>query len=119
MTNLTCIVCPMGCDLTVEKVNDEFKVSGNTCKRGVKYAIEEMTDPKRVITTTVRVSNDKIKLLPVKTKDSIPKNMIFEIMEELDKVIISGNINVGDIIVKNILETGVDVVSAKRINIVI
>lgn len=114
-TELTCIVCPMGCHLYVEKTNDTYKVEGNTCKRGEKYALEELTNPKKVITTTVKLSNSYLNLLPVKTEDSVPKGMIFKIMEELDNVKVIAPIKVGDIIIENILGTKVNVVSTKTI----
>ena len=115
VANITCIVCPMGCPLKVTKLDNEYKVEGNTCKRGEKYGVEELTNPKRVITTTVKLNGSYLNLLPVKTEDSIPKDMMFEIMEELDKITVTSPINVGDIIVENILGTGVNVVSAKAV----
>ncbi|MDU4935487.1 MAG: DUF1667 domain-containing protein [Peptostreptococcaceae bacterium] len=115
MTELICIVCPVGCHLTINKNEEGFKVGGNTCKRGEKYAIEEMTNPRRVITSTVKLQNSYLHLLPVKTEDTIPKDMIFEIMEELNKIEVSAPINAGDIIVENILDTGVNVISTKNI----
>lgn len=115
VTNITCIVCPMGCQLQVIKLENGYKVEGNTCKRGEKYGVEELTNPKRVITTTVKLNGSYLNLLPVKTEDSIPKGMMFEIMEELDKITVTSPINVGDIIVENILGTGVNVVSAKTV----
>lgn len=117
MANITCIVCPMGCPLVVTKTNDGYRVEGNTCKRGEKYGVEELTNPKRVITTTVKLENSYLNLLPVKTKESIQKDMMFEVMEELDTIKVSAPINVGDVIVKNILDTGVDVISAKTVEI--
>ncbi|MGL5693102.1 MAG: DUF1667 domain-containing protein [Peptostreptococcaceae bacterium] len=115
MTELICIVCPIGCHLTVDKKEDTFKVDGNTCKRGEKYAIEEMTNPRRVITSTVKLQNSYLNLLPVKTEDTIPKEMIFEIMEELDSIKVVAPVSVGDIIVENVLGTGVNIVSTKTI----
>ncbi|MGL5330356.1 MAG: DUF1667 domain-containing protein [Peptostreptococcaceae bacterium] len=115
MADITCIVCPMGCSLVVDKIDDDYKVSGNSCKRGIKYGIDELTNPKRVITTTVKLDNSYLSLLPVKTEDSIPKDMMFEIMEELDSIKVSAPINVGDIIVENILGTGVNIVSTKAV----
>ncbi len=117
MSNITCIVCPMGCALTVIKEENGYKVEGNSCKRGIKYGIDEMTNPKRVITTTVRIQGSYINLLPVKTSDSVPKGMIFEIMEVLDKVKVTAPVKVGDVIVKNILGTGVDIVSTKTMKL--
>ena len=114
-TELTCIVCPMGCQLSVEHIEDEFKVEGNTCKRGEKYAKEELTNPKRVINTTVKLENSYLQLLPVKTDDSIPKGMMFDIMKELDKLKITAPVNVGDIIIENVLNTGVNIISSKSV----
>ncbi|MGL5345775.1 MAG: DUF1667 domain-containing protein [Peptostreptococcaceae bacterium] len=115
MTNITCIVCPMGCPLVVTKIDNGYKVEGNTCKRGQKYGVDELTNPKRVITTTVKLKNSYLNLLPVKTEDSVPKGVIFQIMEELDKIEVMPPLNVGDIIVENILGTGVNIVSTKCI----
>ena len=116
-TELTCIVCPMGCHLNVEKLEERYKVEGNTCKRGEKYAVQELTNPTRVITTTVKLENSYLQLLPVKTEDPIPKAMIFEIMKEIDKIIVNAPVKVGDIIVENILDTGVNIVSAKTMDV--
>jgi CxxC motif-containing protein len=105
----------MGCPLQVTKLENGYKVEGNTCKRGEKYGVEELTNPRRVITTTVKLNGSYLNLLPVKTEDSIPKGMMFEIMEELDKITVTAPINVGDVIVENILGTGVNIVSAKAV----
>lgn len=116
-TELTCIVCPMGCHLNVEQSEEGFKVEGNTCKRGEKYAVQELTNPTRVITTTVKLENSYLQLLPVKTEDPIPKGIIFDIMEALDKVKVNAPVKVGDVIVENILDTGVNVISAKTMDV--
>lgn len=113
MRNITCTVCPMGCSLVVSKVDGEYKVEGNTCKRGAKYGVEEVTNPRRVITTTVKLNGGYLNLLPVKTNDSVPKELMFEIMKLLDRVEVNTPVSVGDVIIKDVLGTGVDVVSAK------
>ncbi|GAA0709772.1 DUF1667 domain-containing protein [Paraclostridium ghonii] len=113
MKNVTCTVCPMGCSLIVTKVDGEYKVEGNTCKRGEKYGVEEVTNPRRVITTTVKLSGSYLNLLPVKTNESISKELMFDIMKVLDNVRVCAPVNVGDVVVKDILGTGVDIVSAK------
>lgn len=113
MRNITCTVCPMGCSLVVSKVDGEYKVEGNTCKRGAKYGVEEVTNPRRVITTTVKLNGGYLNLLPVKTNDSVPKELMFDIMKLLDNVEVNAPVSVGDVIVKDVLGTGVDVVSAK------
>jgi len=110
---LICISCPMGCHL---KVNTETKeVTGNTCKRGEIYGINEVTNPVRVITTTVKVKDGELPVIPVKTKTPIPKELNFKAMEVLNSIEIEAPISMGDIIVKNILGTGVDVVATRNL----
>ncbi|SHH36668.1 DUF1667 domain-containing protein [Tepidibacter thalassicus] len=115
--NITCIVCPMGCRMKVIKHEDgNYTVEGNTCKRGEKYAIEEMTCPKRVVTTTVKIKDGVLNLLPVKTNGPIPKELIFDLMEFLDEVKISAPVKVGDIVVENVLNTGVNIVASRNMD---
>ena len=110
---LICISCPMGCHL---KVNTETKeVTGNTCKRGEIYGINEVTNPVRVITTTVKVKDGELPVIPVKTKAPIPKELNFKAMEVLNSIELQAPISMGDIIVKNILGTGVDVVATRNL----
>ena len=112
--NITCIVCPVGCRLTVKKNEDTtYTVTGNTCKRGEKYGVEEMTAPKRMVTTTVKIKDGALRLIPVKTSDSIPKELIFELMELLDDVEVEAPVMVGDIIVEKALGTGVNIVASR------
>ena len=113
MKELTCIVCPVGCHL---KVDHELHVTGNKCPRGLNYAITEMTNPKRVLTTTVKTTYDRIPRLSVKTKDPIPKAMIKDIMSQLNNVIVINDVKIGDVIVANILDTGVDIVATKSLH---
>ena len=76
--NLTCIGCPMGCPLTVKLEDTEvISIEGNTCKRGAVYGKKEVTDPTRIVTTTVRVSGGAETVVSVKTKEDIPKDQIF------------------------------------------
>lgn len=110
---LICICCPKGCHL---KVNIEAnKVSGNTCVRGIEYGINEVTNPVRVITSTVRVRNGEAKLVPAKTSKAIPKELNFKCMREINKAIIEAPIKVGDIIIKDVLNTGIDIIATKNI----
>jgi CxxC motif-containing protein len=111
--NLTCIQCPLGCDLQIEESNGEFIVTGNKCPRGKKYAIEEITAPKRIVTTTVKTTGGAHPVIPVKTAEAIPKEKIFTIMGILANVEIAAPIQVGDVVVKNIADTGVNVVTTK------
>ncbi len=107
---LTCIVCPMGCQLKVEIEGSEvISVEGNTCKRGDAYAKAECINPVRVITTTVGAKNGVI--VPVKTDKAVPKDLIFDCMEIINSLHPAlDECAVGKIICENILNTGANVV---------
>lgn len=116
----TCIVCPKGCQLTIEEINKDeriINVSGNQCKRGEAFAKEEMYSPKRTLQTTVKTAFPDFERLPVKTSDSIPKDMMFDVMKIAKKVIIKKPIKIGDIVAENVLGTGVDLIATASINI--
>lgn len=117
VVEMTCINCPLGCKLTVEIAdNNEMTVTGNTCAAGVKYARQEATDPRRMVTSIVRVvSSANTYTLSVKTKEPVPKNRIFDVMEALKKVTVSSPVNIGDVIVKNVADTGIDIIATTRI----
>ena len=110
---LICICCPRGCHL---KVNiEENKVTGNSCKRGESYGLNEVTNPVRVVTTTVKINNGEFNVLPVKTNGEVPKGLIFECMNVIKKVEVNAPIKIGDVIVENILDTGIDIVSCRNL----
>lgn len=107
---LICIVCPMGCEMTATIDGETVtKVTGNTCRRGEEYAKSECVNPVRVITTTVSTQSGKI--VPVKTDTPIPRKLISECMEKINSLHPSNeDISVGNVICKNILNTGANVV---------
>jgi CxxC motif-containing protein len=116
MKKMICINCPMGCRMEVTKdAKGEFVVTGNTCSRGTDYAVKELTAPTRVLTTTVIVNSNNYCRLPVRTKDGIPKDKIFEAMKVLNNITVNTPVLAGDIIVKDILGTGVDVIASRDI----
>jgi CxxC motif-containing protein len=113
---LICIVCPLGCHLIVEEDSNSptgYKISGNQCKRGEQYAIKEKTNPTRILTSTVKVKNAHLNRLPVKTDGPVPKDKIFECMKEINKVEVTAPVKVGQIIINNILGTGVNVIATR------
>ena len=114
MKNITCICCPIGCDLKIDQAGDEFVVTGNKCPRGKKYVIEESTAPKRVVTSTVKIIGGSYPVISVKTAQAIPKEKIFTIIDILANVAITAPVRVGDIVIKNIADTGVDVVATRN-----
>lgn len=113
---LTCIGCPMGCQLTVYIENDVVtKVYGNTCKNGEIYAKKECTNPTRIVTSTVKVLNGEINSVSVKTKTDIPKDKIFECIKALQNLKLEAPVKVGQVIIKNVANTNVDVIATKNI----
>lgn len=114
--NLTCISCPMGCPITVEmEENKVLSVTGNTCKRGEVYARKEVTNPTRIVTSTVKVKNGTADMVSVKTKEDIPKGKIFDCVKALKGVEVSAPVHIGDIIIPNAAGTGVDIVATKNV----
>ena len=112
MKELICIVCPKGCHLKVDENND-YAVTGNGCPRGAEYGKAELTNPTRVVTSTVRIVGASLPRCPVKTNGVIPKGMIFDIMKALDEVSLTAPVTVGDVVIENVCGTGVNVVAAR------
>ncbi len=110
---LTCIICPRGCRLTIDE-NDH--VFGNLCPRGKTYAINEIHHPMRSLTSSVRVKNREDVLVSVKTTGEIPKEKIFDAIKEINKATVNAPTHIGDIVIKNILCLGVDVVITKDLD---
>lgn len=114
--NLTCIGCPLGCSITVRMEGGSvISVEGNTCKRGDDYARKEVTNPTRIVTTTVRVSGGSEAMVSVKTKSDIPKDKIFDCVRELKNISVNAPVHIGDVICKDIAGTGVDIVATKNV----
>ena len=114
MTELICIVCPKGCHLKVDEENG-YKVTGNGCPRGAAYGEKELVNPTRVITSTVKVDAKTARRVPVKTKGDIPNGKIYAIMEELTKVTAKAPVQVGDVVIPDVLGLGVDIVACKKV----
>lgn len=112
MKELTCIVCPRGCRL---KVSDDMVVTGNACPRGEKYAINELTHPTRTITSSIRVTNRPYTLVSVKTDQPIPKDKMFEVMKEIDKLTVEAPTKIGQIVKENILGLESNIIITKVI----
>jgi CxxC motif-containing protein len=110
-----CIVCPQGCRLTVEEKDGNYQVTGNTCKRGEEYGINEMTAPKRVITSTVKLVGGHYPRLPVKTDGEVPKELIFDCMTEINHITVISPVQMGDVVLQNVLGTGVNVVATRTL----
>ena len=111
---LICVNCPMSCRLTVQiEDNKVISVSGNNCPRGKAYAETECIRPARILTTTVRITGGIHRVLPVISEQDIPLDQIMEAMDVIRHVQVAAPVRVGDVIVENILGTGVNIVASR------
>lgn len=114
---MICVACPLGCTINIE-LDDNGRVvsvSGNSCKRGIAYAESECTNPTRSLTTTVKVRGGEYPLVPVKSKGAIPKGKLIECVREISKLTVDAPVSIGDVILPNVLGTGIDIVATNNI----
>ncbi|MGN1295625.1 MAG: DUF1667 domain-containing protein [Bacilli bacterium] len=112
MHNLICIVCPRGCHIQVDENNN---VSGNFCPRGKIYALNEITHPTRTITSTITVEEGEIARVPCVTSSPIPKENIFDVMDVIHKTKVKAPIEIGQVLISNILGLGIDIIASRSI----
>lgn len=111
---MVCINCPLGCSLEVT-IGDEIKVSGNRCKRGREYALDEITDPRRIVTSTVKVNKGNRCLVSIKTDKEISKKLILDIMRIINSTEVKAPVKIGDIIIEHIMDTDVNIVATSNV----
>lgn len=109
--NLTCIVCPMGCRMTVTETADGLSVTGNTCPRGEKYAVQEVTLPTRVITSSVKLTGGALPLCPVKTAGAVPKSMIPQCLAAIRTICAAAPVRIGQVLADDLCGTGVALIA--------
>lgn len=113
---LTCIGCPMGCQIMVEIENGEvITVRGNTCKIGDTYARKEVTAPSRIVTSTVQVEQGALAVASVKTKGDVPREKVFEVAKALQSVVLKAPVTIGQVVLADVCQTGVDVIATKNV----
>lgn len=115
---MICILCPLGCKMQVSEIPGqpgELKVRGIQCKEGKKYAYEEYKNPTRILTSTVAIHNTPLPRLPVKTSKPLPKGLIYKAMEEINRVELNGPVKIGTVVIKNLLDTEIDVVATRSL----
>lgn len=115
---MNCIMCPLGCELTVTIEDGAVTdVKGNTCPRGAKYAKDEVTAPKRMLTSTVKVEGGFLPLLPVVSATVLPKERVLDCAAYLRNVTVKAPIHTGDVVVKDILGLGVDIIASRNMEL--
>ena len=113
--SIICVSCPRGCPVDVEIENGEvISVTGNTCKRGDSYARAEVTHPVRSLTSTVKVEGGIHPVVPVKSAGPVPKEKMFECMSVINSVTVKAPVKIGDVVIEDILGTGVNIVATNN-----
>ena len=115
LREFTCIVCPNGCDITADMESGEIRsVTGAACERGEAYVRQELTDPRRTIASSVAVRGGTLPLISVRLDAPVPKNRIFDVMEEIRKIQLTAPVRIGDIAIADVLGLGCNVVVTKN-----
>ena len=113
---MICILCPKGCHLAIEKENEDYNISGFSCKRGETYAITEFTDPKRIVTSTITIrGNENIRRVSVKTDKPISKDLIFSLLDIIHSTVVKSPLAVGDKLLENVLNTDINIVATRTV----
>lgn len=115
MKEMTCITCPNGCHLQIEEKDEKILVTGNRCKRGETFAISELTHPMRTICSTVRTTCRAVPVLPVRVSQEIPKERIFDVMREINRVVLDHPVSAGDVIIPHVLGLEADVIATSNV----
>ena len=114
---IICTVCPMGCHIMVEGEGEKVtSIQGNNCKRGEQYATTEFSHPVRILTTTIKTDSEKAPLIPVRSDKPIPKEKIMDCMNVIRECKVSAPVNVYDILVENICDTGINIVATGHLD---
>ena len=114
--NITCVVCPIGCKILVKIDGTQLEiVKGNKCKSGIEYVKNEVFDPRRMLTTSVRVNNGEWPLVSVKSSKPVPKEKLFSILKEIKRTAVNAPVKSGQIIIKNIANTDINIVATKTV----
>jgi len=114
---ITCIVCPIGCKILVRSEETRLEIlNGNKCKKGVEYARNEVFDPRRMLTSSILVKGGEWPLVSVKSTHPVPKEKIFTVLKELQKTTIKAPVKSRQIIIKNVANTGIDIIATKTVN---
>ena len=115
----TCIICPNGCEITVEYEKGKIlSVQGNLCKRGAEYVRQEITEPKRTIASSALLLGGELPLVSVRLDRPVPKERIFDVMAEIRKLRLQAPVRIGDIAIKDVLGLGSDVIVTKNVEAV-
>jgi len=109
-----CVVCPIGCEIDlVHEDSNIISVEGNKCEKSLEFVTQELIEPMRILTTTVRIQGSRWPVVPVRTDRAVPKRLFPRIMKRLRLVELKAPVNMLDVVVKDILHTGANVIATR------
>jgi CxxC motif-containing protein len=109
---IICITCPKGCEAAVSKEGDSIQIKGKICKKGKAYIAQEFKEPMRTLTTTVLVEGSSLRRLPVRTRAPIPRKNLIRAMDLVAQTKVKSPIKIGEVVIPNLLGTGVDLIAS-------
>jgi len=118
-TRMICIVCPLGCELEAEVDSERgeiIDIKGSRCSKGREYAIREITDPRRILMTIVKVKGGNLPVVSVKTAEPIPKDMLLDAVKVISRIVVDAPVKAGDIVFDDLFGTGVSVVATNNVH---
>lgn len=116
-TKMICIDCPIGCEINVTHDGKiVLEIDGNKCKKGIDYTETEITDPRRMVITTVRVRGGFHHLVPVRSTEPVSKTKIFSILKKLRKVELKTPVKIHQVVLPDAVGTGIDIVTSRSLS---
>lgn len=112
---LTCIMCPLGCELEVTQFGGDLQIDGNKCEKGVEFAQEEILNPKRNLATSVPILGQSFKMLSVRLSERVPRKLLFDILKEISQLKPIPPVKCGEILIENVFNTGVNVIATRTV----
>lgn len=112
----TCILCPNGCEIEAEYDGSKIRsLKGNKCPRGAGYVEQELTHPMRTISTSVLVRGGKLPLCSVRLTSPVPREKIFDVMGEIRKLSLDAPVQIGQVLIRDVLGLGSDVIATRPV----
>lgn len=113
--HFTCVICPIGCEIDVQlEDGNVVSTEGNKCAKSEEFVLQELKEPMRILTTTIRIRGAKWAMLPVRTDEPIPKRLLFKVIEELANIEMQAPVKVSDVIIGDIAGTGANIVATRN-----
>ena len=113
--HFTCVICPIGCEIDVQlEDGNVVSMEGNKCAKSEEFVLQELREPMRILTTTIRIKGAKWAMLPVRTDIAIPKRLLFRVIEELANMELQAPVKVADVIIRDVAGTGANIVAARN-----